>query len=67
MKCAGASLTVTLKGILQRARALDMATSVVAAGKIGVARARNEKIPEGWIIDADGNPSTDPFDLPRGG
>jgi uncharacterized oxidoreductase len=46
---------------------LDMATSVVASGKIGVARARNEKIPEGWIIDADSNPSTDPFDLPRGG
>jgi len=46
---------------------LDMATSVVAAGKVGVARARNKKIPEGWILDAEGNPSTDPFDLPRGG
>ncbi|MEE8354221.1 MAG: Ldh family oxidoreductase, partial [Candidatus Bathyarchaeia archaeon] len=46
---------------------LDMATSVVAAGKIGVARARKKEIPEGWILDAEGNPSTDPFDLPRGG
>ena len=46
---------------------LDMATSVVAAGKVGVARARKKEIPEGWILDAEGNPSTDPFDLPRGG
>lgn len=46
---------------------LDMATSVVASGKLGVARARKKKIPEGWILDADGNPSTDPFDQPRGG
>jgi uncharacterized oxidoreductase len=46
---------------------LDMATSVVASGKLKVARARNEKIPLGWILDVDGNPSTDPFDLPRGG
>jgi uncharacterized oxidoreductase len=46
---------------------LDMATSVVAAGKVGVARARMKEIPEGWILDSEGNPSTDPFDLPRGG
>jgi uncharacterized oxidoreductase len=46
---------------------LDMATSVVAAGKVSVARARKEEVPEGWILDAEGNPSTDPFDLPRGG
>ena len=37
---------------------LDMATSVVAAGKVGIARARNKKIPEGWILDVEGNPST---------
>jgi uncharacterized oxidoreductase len=46
---------------------LDMATSVVASGKIGVARARMKEVPEGWILDPDGNPSTDPFDVPRGG
>ena len=44
-----------------------MATSVVAAGKVGVARARKKKVPEGWILDAEGNPSTDPFVLPKGG
>ncbi len=41
---------------------LDMATSVVANGKIRVAYARGKKVPEGWIIDAEGNPTTDPAD-----
>jgi uncharacterized oxidoreductase len=46
---------------------LDMATSVVASGKVGVARARKKEVPMGWILDAEGNSSTDPFDLLRGG
>jgi LDH2 family malate/lactate/ureidoglycolate dehydrogenase len=39
---------------------LDMSTSVVARGKIVLARNRGEKIPEGWAIDAEGAPTTDP-------
>ncbi len=39
---------------------LDMATSAVAAGKISLARSRGEEVPPGWIIDKDGNPTTDP-------
>ena len=39
---------------------LDMATSIAPFGKILVQRARNEPCPEGWLVDADGNPSTDP-------
>ena len=46
---------------------IDMATSAVAAGKLGVAVARGASVPEGWIIDKDGNPSTDPADLRNGG
>ena len=46
---------------------IDMATSAVAAGKLGVASARGASVPEGWIIDKDGNPSTDPGDLRNGG
>ncbi len=38
---------------------LDMATSAVAAGKLGVKRNRGEPAPPGWIIDKDGNPATD--------
>jgi LDH2 family malate/lactate/ureidoglycolate dehydrogenase len=37
-----------------------MATSVVAGGKIIAAKARNEKIPEGWALDESGRPTTDP-------
>jgi LDH2 family malate/lactate/ureidoglycolate dehydrogenase len=38
---------------------LDMATSVVARGKIMAAAARGEPIPEGWATDAGGRPTTD--------
>ena len=46
---------------------IDMATSAVAAGKLAVASARGSAIPEGWILDKDGIPSTDPADLRSGG
>jgi len=39
---------------------LDMATSIQAWGKVMVAKARGEKIPEGWALDKDGKPTTDP-------
>jgi LDH2 family malate/lactate/ureidoglycolate dehydrogenase len=39
---------------------LDMSSSVVARGKIRRAHRLNENIPEGWALDADGNPTTDP-------
>lgn len=39
---------------------LDMATGVVAAGRVGLARTRGESIPEGWAITKDGRPTTDP-------
>src|SRR5579884_1184499 len=46
---------------------LDMATSAVAAGKIALAAARNEKIPLGWVVGADGKQTTDPKDFRKGG
>ena len=46
---------------------LDMATSAVAAGKVSLARSRGEAIPESWVIDRDGNPTTDPNDYFSGG
>jgi LDH2 family malate/lactate/ureidoglycolate dehydrogenase len=55
---------------------LDMATSIVARGKIILAAERNEPIPEGWAVDKRGNPTTDarealegsvlPFGGPKG-
>ncbi len=39
---------------------LDMATSVVAGGKLDLAIDKGEQIPLGWLIDEQGNPTTDP-------
>ena len=38
----------------------DMATSVAAGGKILLAIDKGISIPEGWALDRDGNPTTDP-------
>ena len=45
---------------------LDMATSVVAQGKIIMAAKDNKEIPEGWAITKDGNPTTDPHEALKG-
>jgi uncharacterized oxidoreductase len=37
---------------------MDFATSQVAAGKIVYGRNKDEEIPEGWAIDAEGLPAT---------
>jgi LDH2 family malate/lactate/ureidoglycolate dehydrogenase len=39
---------------------LDIANTSVARGKIYAAAERSQRIPEGWAIDADGRPTTDP-------
>jgi LDH2 family malate/lactate/ureidoglycolate dehydrogenase len=38
----------------------DFATSVAARGEIELHRRAGRKLPEGWAIDADGAPTTDP-------
>jgi LDH2 family malate/lactate/ureidoglycolate dehydrogenase len=43
---------------------LDIASSTVAGGKIRIAQSKNQKIPETWMVDADGVPTTDPFLYP---
>ena len=42
---------------------LDMATSVVAEGKLRVAVNAGKAVPEAWILDGDGHPTTDPRDF----
>ena len=39
---------------------LDIATSLVAEGKIQVARNRGQRLEPGWVTDGGGNPTTDP-------
>jgi L-2-hydroxycarboxylate dehydrogenase (NAD+) len=46
---------------------VDMATSAAAYGKIEIARRRGEPIPEGWAIDSQGRPTTNPDDMVDGG
>jgi LDH2 family malate/lactate/ureidoglycolate dehydrogenase len=52
---------------------LDMATTVAAYGKVKVAAQQGKTMPEGWMIDRQGRPLTDPkrsddgFLLPIGG
>lgn len=46
---------------------IDMATSAAAAGKLKVARTRGLPIPEGWVLDKDGNATTDPNVMGNGG
>lgn len=39
---------------------LDMSTSVVANGKVTVARLADRECPDGWLLDSAGQPTTDP-------
>jgi LDH2 family malate/lactate/ureidoglycolate dehydrogenase len=52
------AISVPAKG--HRPLNLDMATSVVAGGKLWLAVDRGVPIPEGWALDKEGNPCTDP-------
>jgi len=73
-KAAGvhnAPLAMAVPGKTHKPLVLDMATSVAAAGKISLAIDKGVPIPEGWALDRDGNPTTDPRNaaimLPFGG
>jgi uncharacterized oxidoreductase len=49
---------------------LDFGTSAVAEGKVRVNFQKKEQVPEGWLVDSTGKPTTDPGVLytdPRGG
>jgi LDH2 family malate/lactate/ureidoglycolate dehydrogenase len=46
---------------------IDMATTSAAFGKVENAIRRNEAIPSGWAVDAEGRPTTDPQDVVAGG
>jgi uncharacterized oxidoreductase len=46
---------------------LDVTTSMVAEGKLMVAMNKGEQVPEGWIVDKDGKPTTNPKDFYDGG
>lgn len=42
---------------------LDFSTSATAEGKVRVKKIAGEKCPEGWLLDSEGRPTTNPNDL----
>lgn len=46
---------------------VDITTSVVAEGKVRVAKNKGVSVPDGWLLDKDGNPTNNPADLYVGG
>jgi uncharacterized oxidoreductase len=46
---------------------LDIATSIVAEGKLWVRLHSKQLLPEGWILDKEGKPSRNPADFYAGG
>ncbi|XP_050726444.1 uncharacterized oxidoreductase YjmC-like isoform X1 [Eriocheir sinensis] len=53
-------IAVAAPGKAQDNFELDMATSVVASGKVELAVLKKETIPSGWLVDGSGQPTTDP-------
>jgi L-2-hydroxycarboxylate dehydrogenase (NAD+) len=66
-------IAIAVPGFRRPAIVLDMATTNAAYGKVKIKAQRNEPMPEGWMMDRQGKPLTDPkrasegFLLPIGG
>jgi len=53
-------IAIAFPGEQQPPIVIDMATSVVAYGKVEEAARMNKEMPEGWCVDKYGQPTTDP-------
>src|SRR5579864_4272636 len=66
-------IAIAVPGFRRPAIVLDMATTNAAYGKVKIKAQRNDPMPEGWMMDREGKPLTDPkrasegFLLPIGG
>ena len=66
-------IAIAMPGASEMPVILDMATTVAAYGKVKTKAQRGEMMPEGWMMDRQGKPLTDParanegFLLPIGG
>jgi len=59
-------LSIAVPGDSEGPVILDMSSSVVARGKIRLARRKKETIPLGWALDEKGRPTTDPVAALKG-
>lgn len=57
---ATSPIAISVPGAAHAPLMLDMATATQSMGKIQLARDTGTALGEGWAIDADGNPTTDP-------
>lgn len=60
-------LAVAFPGLEEPPIVIDMATTSATFGRIENALRRNESIPEGWAVDAEGRTTTDPNKMVDGG
>ena len=60
-------IAIAFPALKERPIVIDMATTAAAYGKVEMARRKGEQLPEGWAIDAQGQPTTDPNQMVQGG
>ena len=60
-------IAIAFPGLEEPPIVIDMATPAAAFGKLEMAMRRGESIPDGWAIDAAGNPTSDPNQVAQGG
>ena len=56
-------IAISIPSCEERPFLLDMATSVVAGGKISYYLNEGKQVPDGWILDSEGGPTTNPADF----
>lgn len=60
-------IAVAIPALTEPPLVIDMATTTVANGKLEVLQRSGKDAPEGWAVDKNGNSTTDPFILKKGG
>ncbi|MBM81858.1 MAG: malate dehydrogenase [Planctomycetaceae bacterium] len=60
-------IAIAFPGLREPPIVIDLATSVIAYGKIEIARRNGESIPPDWAVDESGKPTTNPDDVPAAG
>ena len=60
-------ISIAFPGLKNLPIVIDLATSAAAYGKIEIAKRKGQPVPKGWIIDKQGEMSTNPDDMINGG
>ncbi len=60
-------ISIAFPGATNLPIVVDLATSAAAYGKIEIAKRKNQPVPKGWIINSEGEMTTDPNDMVNGG